>query len=573
MKRIKSIIAVFIALASMLACFSACNNDSDTDGDGGEETGAQLDISQYSIVYSQRASSELQGFIRVFKDKIEHYTQASLPVSDDWYDEGEDVENKKEILIGETDRAASASAHEELDAIDNSKAYVIKETGNKIVITGKSDAVVLRAMKKFLNSFVKTSAKEGTVTLEKGFSAIGKADTSTLMMNNFVELDISKKFNIYSDAKDTSGSSTITYPKLVQLSHQKNEADNGTLLATFNSGEIFYRIMKSTDNGETWKQVAQVQDKYNRDLQGGRMPMLYELPVDMGEYKKGTILLAGTSSPIGGSSANYEKTAITLYASTDIGKTWTDLPSIDYGAGKIDGNGIWEPFLIYEEETGRLYCFYSDATEDAVEGQHDQKLVYKYTSDLKTWVGKDGKTGQTDDPFEAVACNNPNYRPGMISIAKMGNGEYIMTYEMVGLSWNPTHAKRTTRLDDWGDISDYGTEVKSVDGHSFGSSPWITWSPVGGECGTLVVAGKHWVQNTMDQKSAPSIFLSFDYGKTYIELENPIGYTINKDNRSGYSPCVMFSADGKTLYYATNPNKLINPNQAYISMVRIDIIE
>lgn len=572
MKKLRSILATLVAFATMLACFSACNNDSDTDD--GEESGVQFDISQYSIVYSQRASSELEGFIRAFKDKIEHYTKASLPLTDDWYDEGEDVESKKEILIGETDRAASESAHEELDAINSNKAYIIKETGNKIVITGKSDAVVLRAMKKFLSSFVKTSVKEGTITLEKGFSALGKADTSTLMMNNFVELNISKKFNIYSDPKDTSGSSTITYPKLVQLSHQKNEADNGTLLATFNSGEIFYRIMKSTDNGETWKQVAQVQDKYNRDLQGGRMPMLYELPVDMGEYKKGTVILAGTSSPIGGSNANYEKTAITLYASTDIGKTWVALPSVDYGAGKIDGNGIWEPFLIYEEETGRLYCFYSDATEDAVEGQHDQKLVYKYTSDLKTWVGKDGKTGQTDDPFEAVACNNPKYRPGMISIAKMGNGEYIMTYEMVGLSMNPTYAKKTTRLDDWGNISDYGTEVLSTEGHSFGSSPWVAWSPVGGECGTLVVAGKHRVQDKTD-KSAPPIFLSFDYGKTYIELENPIGYTIDPDNvnRCGYSPCVMFSADGKTLYYATNPNKLVNPKQAYIAMVRIDIIE
>ena len=363
----------------------------------------------------------------------------------------------------------------------------------------------------------------------------------------------------------------------MKLQYQANEVDNGTVLATFNSSEAFYRIMKSEDDGNTWTQIAKVYDTYNKDLNGGRMPMLYELPVDMGDYKKGTVFLAGTSSPIGGEKASYEKTAITLYASTDAGKTWTDLPSIDYGAGKIDGNGIWEPFLIYEEETGRLYCFYSDATgehTDPVNPQPDQKLVYKYTTDLKTWTGKNGKTGQTDDPFEAVACANVNLRPGMISIAKMGNGEYIMTYEMVGFSMNPTYAKRTARLDDWGDVTDYGKEVLSINGNSFGSSPWVAWSPVGGECGTLVVMGKHWVQNKKD-KTAPNLFFSFDYGKTFIEVDNPIDYTIdpNNENRSGYSPCLMFSADGKTLYYASNPNKKVTPNMAYIAMVRIEIIE
>ena len=107
----------------------------------------------------------------------------------------------------------------------------------------------------------------------------------------------------------------------------------------------------------------------------------------------------------------------------------------------------------------------------------------------------------------------------------MGNGEYIMTYEMVGLKMNPTYAKRTKRLDNWGDVSDYGTLVQSTDGVIFGSSPWCAWSPVGGECGTLIVVGKHRTDKPED-KTAPDMFVSFDYGETYIGIDNPIDYTI-----------------------------------------------
>ena len=34
----------------------------------------------------------------------------------------------------------------------------------------------------------------------------------------------------------------------------------------------------------------------------------------------------------------------------------------------------------------------------------------------------------------------------------MGNGEYYMTYEMCGINHCPIYAKKTTKLDDWGDI-------------------------------------------------------------------------------------------------------------------------
>lgn len=565
MKRILSIFVATATLLSTAALLLACEKEETSVVD--EPVG--FDINSYDIVYSTTAPLDIQNAANALKDRIERSAGIILNVKDDHLASGEDASAKKEILIGYTDREESKSLRTKLNGVSNEKAFAIEVSGSKIAIMGKNADVTIRAVKYFATNYVSTSEKQGTLNLPADLSEAKVADTSTkIYPENLVELKISKKYNIYLSERDMTAASTVTYPKLVKLQHQANEADNGTMLATFNSSEILYHIMRSTDNGNTWTEVSQVMDYYNTDLVGGRMPHLFELPVDMGTFKKGTVLLAGTSSPKGGNSATFEKSAITLYYSTDLGEKWTSLPSLDYAKGKTNGDGIWEPFLIYEEETKRLYCFYSDDSDPA----HDQKLVYKYTTDLKTWVGKDGKTGQHDDPFEAVACNDPVLRPGMISISKMSNGEYIMTYEMVGLSMNPTYAKKTTRLDDWGDISDYGTEVLSDKGNSFGSSPWNAWSPIGGPCGTLVVTGKHRVQEK-NNKTAPAIFLSFDYGKTYVELDNPIGYTHNADNRSGYSPCVMFSADGKTLYYAVNPPKVADNTKAYVAMVRIDIIE
>ncbi len=558
MKRFLSVISIVLIAVTLASCFTSCKKD-----DENKEDILAFDVSGYNVVYPGNASREIIEVAQILRERINSKTELELGITEDLTEAAE-----KEIIVGNTNRPESATLKAKLDGAPGDNWFAIEVMGSKIVILGKSNDVTLRAVRYFATEFVSTSQKKGTIAIASDYSKAHEADMSTLFFaEHLVELKIGTPKNIFLSERDVDFGSTVTYPKLVELQYQANEADNGIMLATFNSSETYYRIMRSDDKGDTWTEVTQVYDNYNKDLRGGRMPMLYELPVDMGDYKKGTIFLAGTSSPIGGEKANYEKTAITLCSSTDLGETWTDLPSIDYAKGKIDGDGIWEPFLIYEEETQRLYCFYSDDSDP----KHDQKLVYKYTTDLKTWVGKDGKTGQTDDPYEAVACNDPTLRPGMISISKMGNGEYIMTYEMVGFSMNPTYAKKTTRLDDWGDISDYGTEVLSTERNSFGSSPWNAWSPVGGECGTLVVAGKHRVQDKTN-KNAPSLFFSFDYGKTYLEVENPIGYVVNGNNRSGYSPCVMFSADGKTLYYATNPDKVSDPNKAYVAMVRIDIL-
>ena len=153
------------------------------------------------------------------------------------------------------------------------------------------------------------------------------------------------------------------------------------------------------------------------------------------------------------------------------------------------------------------------------------------------------------EKFECVACADSALRPGMVSVTKMGNGEYFMVYEMVGIHANPIYCKKSTSLDNWGDVSDYG-EIVSATGKTFGSSPYVAWTPAGGDCGTLIVVGKHPIVGGSD--TGTDMFLSFDYGETFVPVDNPIPYSLDPYERCSYSPSMFVNEEGSTIYYINN---------------------
>ncbi len=343
-----------------------------------------------------------------------------------------------------------------------------------------------------------------------------------------INFEIESVSDVYTPADGNAN--VAEYPTIIKLCHQKNSEDNGKIYVAFEKWGDTYPVYESTDDAVTWRHVSTVKDNLNSGYWNEWMPFLYELPADIGAFEKGTIILAATS--IYGEGVT--DSTITLYSSTDLCRTFNAFCNVDK-AGGTDW-GVWEPYFIYEEESGRLFCFYSDDSDP----EHSQKLVYKYTTDLVNWSEKK----------ECVACADPDLRPGMASVVKMGNGEYFMVYEMVGISGNPIYCKRTTSLDNWGDAADYG-KIVSATGKTFGSSPYAAWTPAGGECGTLVVVGKHPVR--CGSKTGADMFLSFDYGETFVPVDNPLPYSLNPTERCGYSPSLLFSQDGSTLYYANNP--------------------
>ena len=133
----------------------------------------------------------------------------------------------------------------------------------------------------------------------------------------------------------------VLYARALQLS-------SGELLATWENyspepPQVHFPIYKSTDGGENWEEIAQVNDTVNG--WGLRyQPFLYELPQAIGDFPAGTLVLAGNSIP-----TDLSKTKIDVYVSRDSGVNWEFVSSVAEGGEARPNNGltpVWEPFLM-----------------------------------------------------------------------------------------------------------------------------------------------------------------------------------------------------------------------------------
>jgi hypothetical protein len=255
--------------------------------------------------------------------------------------------------------------------------------------------------------------------------------------------------------------------------------DDGTLLATWENyspepPKVYFPIYESKDGGYTWKELSRVQDTVNG--WGLRyQPFLYILQKDIADYKKGTVLLAGSSIP-----TDLSQTQLDLYASTDKGKSWKFVSHMASGGRAVPDNGltpVWEPFLMQYKDT--LIHYYSDQRDNTT---HGQKMVHQTTKDLKTW-------GPVVDD---VAYPTYTDRPGMPTVALLPNGKYIMTYEYGGgpaitTSYQfPVYFKMVSDPEKFGAAT--GFSLQSNDGVIPTGSPYVIWSPVGGKNGTIIVS-------------------------------------------------------------------------------------
>jgi hypothetical protein len=273
--------------------------------------------------------------------------------------------------------------------------------------------------------------------------------------------------------------SNYTDPRVLYA--RSAELGDGTLLATWENyspepPKVYFPIYQSKDGGYTWKELSRVQDtQQNWGLR--YQPFLYILQHDLADYKKGTVLLAGSSIP-----TDLSKTQLELYASTNKGKSWTFVSHMASGGEARPNNGltpVWEPFLM--EYKGTLIHYYSDQRDNATYGQ---KMVHQTTKDLKTW-------GPVVDD---VAYPTYTDRPGMPTVALLPNGKYIMTYEYGGgpnPSVNGTYTfpvfyKIVSDPEKFGAAT--GLPLIATDGTVPTGSPYVVWSSVGGKNGTIIAS-------------------------------------------------------------------------------------
>lgn len=369
------------------------------------------------------------------------------------------------------------------------------------------------------------------------------------------------------NSNEISNGAGATYARILCL--KNSGSSNGTLLCTYDQlkdvkvtmddgttvSKQVYPIYKSTDNGESWKLIANVYDKEYGLLKTSQ-PCLYELPQQVGDLKAGTLLLAGNifdNNP-------YTQSRIVIYKSTDGGYTWSFLSEVDHGGACIYDptptsitTTVWEPFLGLSKD-GKLVCYYSDERQkgDGVL----QAVSLKTSSDGVNWSSLSN----------VAAITNKSDRPGMITVTALPNGKYMATYEVVNRpSQSRNNAIVYCKFSDDGvtwDANSLGTKITLADGRGIGSSPYVKWIDAGGPNGMVVISAKWGTDSNGNISGGQNFYINYNLGKgSWERLPMAVTYDYNDlvgGFFSGFSQSFDVSPDNTTLYQATNVENLSN---------------
>lgn len=303
------------------------------------------------------------------------------------------------------------------------------------------------------------------------------------------------------------------YPRLIRLA--ANGQANGRLIASFDvigAGHIY----QSIDDGESWSQIAAIQEN---DFGHTCCSELYEVPQDLGSTTAGMLFWA-VSAHNGTPPASR---AIKIYKSADQGNTW------NYFSTPVTGNtGLWEAEFSIDDQ-GRLVMHY--ASEEHKGAGYNQLIAHRISTDGgATWGNEVIDIGMADNI----------QRPGMPTVSKLPNGEYVMVYEICGPTYNCDAYIRTS-FDgvNWGTKTNIGTRIESVSGNHFSHAPTVTWIDNGTANGELVVAGQ--VLRSSSNVNAT------DNGKKYmVNSTNGVGLWAERSaplftSSDGTNPCTNYS--------------------------------
>nr|WP_240929322.1 exo-alpha-sialidase [Streptomyces coryli] len=283
--------------------------------------------------------------------------------------------------------------------------------------------------------------------------------------------------------------------RVIRLEHSGSA--NGTLIGTFEHASVDgspseFVLRTSKDDGETWRTLTELRDPLTGEHHpSDRMwqPFLFELPQKMGKYPAGTLLMAANIEPGANTRSDF-----VLWRSADHGASW-DFQSVVQTGGGTDGaphggTGIWEPFLTVDG-AGRLAMFFADERKQP---EHAQVIAHIVSEDGgETWsANPDGSKNFEPGLVVDVQSDSATDRPGMPTTATLPDGRMVLAYEICGAGRN-CEAYTKTSTDGgmtWGSgPSDLGEMAVSSDGRYLGSSPYLVWSPAGGENGRLLMMG------------------------------------------------------------------------------------
>ncbi|MDS0223012.1 glycoside hydrolase [Haloarcula sp. S1AR25-5A] len=324
----------------------------------------------------------------------------------------------------------------------------------------------------------------------------------------------------------------------------------------------YFPVYRSTDGGRSWSKYSEIHDTSGKGWGLRYQPTLFELPEEVGPWPAGTVLAAGNSIPIlddpedvpEGQIGELGETKIDLYASTDEGETWEFVSTVITGGKAVPyaGNSpVWEPELALDDD-GNLVCYFADermGTDD----DYNQLVAYK--------ASEDGGLTWGDEQFVAAVSDGVT-RPGMPTITKLPNGRYMICYEVVGEDDvdGEVHVKTSPDGRDWGEPSDLGNPVVTGDGRRFINGPYVTWTPRGGENGTVLVSGKQLVDENRElvEGNGEVVLANTDLDGSgdWTALKAPLSFETESDLDGrifvGWTTPILPSPNGKQLLQFTS---------------------
>lgn len=334
--------------------------------------------------------------------------------------------------------------------------------------------------------------------------------------------------------KLTDGQAYVT---LVRLQHQANAADNGRVLITFEeNGMKGLPIWESRDEGANWAYVTHATDPGPTDRCNLHwQPHLMEMPRTVGALTAGTLLLSG-SQVCNDANGRMADMRLRLYKSTDAGRSWSRIGEIDTGTVS---QPVWEPNLRLLDD-GRLVTYYS--SEKHKDQGFNQLLSYKVSSD----------GGQTWGPeIYNVAFPGGVERPGMAIVDRLADKSYVLSYESVAHPEvrDQVFFKRSKDGLDWGSAADRGVPVQADGGQYAASTPVISWFPVGGPKGVLVVSARN--GHGGGDENGRSLFWNNNGGAgPWWEAPAPVQKRTN--SRAGWTQALMLKKDGSFLHMTSS---------------------
>jgi hypothetical protein len=331
------------------------------------------------------------------------------------------------------------------------------------------------------------------------------------------------------------------YATVVVLEHQPNPADNGRILLAFEaSGWDGIPIYESTDDGSSWRFVANAQDSVGVDTSRCNMhwqPHLTEMPRTEHGIEAGTVLLSASTvcqrpPPERGNEGMY----LRLFTSNDFGRSWDYVSTYAEASGE---NPIWEPNLQILDD-GTFVEFYSDETHKA-EG-YNQLLGHE--------VSHDG--GKTWGPLILdTAMKGGVERPGMVIIDRLPDGRYVYNFEDVaGPVSGQVYLKFSDDGLDWGDPEDRGTPVESMSGQYANGTPNVFWFPINGPKGVLAVTSRRKNGPAADN-AGNTLFWNSNLGVgPWWTAPTPVQKI--GSGRAGWTQALILQSDGRLLHITSS---------------------